>query len=242
MRGCLALTSVPLSGTTWVDPPGQVALDLVEQLHRLDEADDLADGDLAADLHVRCRAGGRRRVEDAGQRGLDRRWFRRARCTRRRPSLVHGRRAGRRRRRRRPQRPGRNDRGRTRADGLRRMRPVPPDSTSSSVRSDRSSRPASRSMSASRVASAIAVVGGGPDGVGRRRRRRRRCLGRRRDGAWADRLQGVLGHASHRRKTRAVFWPPNPNELLRAIRTSRRAADVRGQVQSPRRPGPGRSG
>ena len=44
--------------------------------------------------------------------------------------------------------------------------------------------------------------------------------------------QGVLGHASHRVKTRAVFWPPNPNELLRATRMSRCDGDVRGQVEA----------
>jgi hypothetical protein len=53
MSGCLALTSVPLSGMTLTTRPGKVRLDLVEQLHRLDEADDLADRDLPADLDVR---------------------------------------------------------------------------------------------------------------------------------------------------------------------------------------------
>ena len=50
MSGCLALTSVPLSGDDPDDAAGEVRLDLVEQLHRLDQADDLADRDLAADL------------------------------------------------------------------------------------------------------------------------------------------------------------------------------------------------
>ena len=72
MSGCLALTRAPLSGTTRIDAPGQVRLDLVEQLHGLDQADDLADRDLAADLDVRRRPRRRRRVEDPGQRRLDR--------------------------------------------------------------------------------------------------------------------------------------------------------------------------
>ena len=67
------MTSVAALGDDPDDPAGQVGLDLVEQLHRLDEADDLADGDLAADLDVRRRAGGRRGVEDPGERRLDRR-------------------------------------------------------------------------------------------------------------------------------------------------------------------------
>ena len=55
MSGCLAFTSVPLSGMHLDDAAGEVGLDLVEQLHRLDQPDDLADGDLAADLDVRRR-------------------------------------------------------------------------------------------------------------------------------------------------------------------------------------------
>ena len=60
ISGCLALTSAPLSATTRTTRPARSRLDLVEQLHRLDEADDLADGDLAADLDVRRGAGRRR--------------------------------------------------------------------------------------------------------------------------------------------------------------------------------------
>src|SRR6185369_15058662 len=39
-------------------------------------------------------------------------------------------------------------------------------------------------------------------------------------GPVAGRLAQVVGHASHRRKIRAVFWPPNPNEFESATRTS----------------------
>ena len=49
------------------DPAGDVALDLVEQLHRLDEPDHLADRHLAPDRDVRRRAGRGRRVEEAGE-------------------------------------------------------------------------------------------------------------------------------------------------------------------------------
>src|SRR5205085_10060799 len=53
------------------DATGEVRLDLVEQLHRLDEADDLADRHFPALADVRRRAWRRRGVEDAGQWRLD---------------------------------------------------------------------------------------------------------------------------------------------------------------------------
>ena len=43
ISGCFALTSAPLSAWMRVTRPATVALDLVEQLHRLDQADHLAD-------------------------------------------------------------------------------------------------------------------------------------------------------------------------------------------------------
>ena len=107
------------------------------------------------------------------------------------------------------------------AAGLRSTRPVLPASTSSSVRSERSRRAASRSISPSRARSSP------PDGAvgaiaGQRRRGgrlgrvggRRHLVGQRR----------VVGHASHRVKTSAVFCPPNPNEFDSATRTSHEAA------------------
>ena len=43
MSGCLAFTSLPGLGDDTDDPPGLVGLDLVEELHGLDQADDLPD-------------------------------------------------------------------------------------------------------------------------------------------------------------------------------------------------------
>ena len=43
MSACLALTSAPFSAAMRTHAAGDVALDLVEQLHGLDEPDDLAD-------------------------------------------------------------------------------------------------------------------------------------------------------------------------------------------------------
>src|SRR5204863_2911367 len=48
----------------------------------------------------------------------------------------------------------------------------------------------------------------------------------------------LVGHSVHGRKTRAVFWPPNPNELLSAAWTSRRVA-TSGVRSSPSAPGSG---
>ena len=59
MSGCFALTSVPLSGTTRIDATGELGLDLVEELHCLDQPDDLTHRDLAAHLDERRRAGRR---------------------------------------------------------------------------------------------------------------------------------------------------------------------------------------
>ena len=52
MSACLALTSLPFSAAMRTHAPGDVALDLVVQLHGLDEPDDLADDDLGADPDV----------------------------------------------------------------------------------------------------------------------------------------------------------------------------------------------
>src|SRR6266581_2944417 len=54
------------------DSPLRVALDLVEALHDLDEADDVAGLHLVALAHVRVGRGVRSPVERPGQRGLDR--------------------------------------------------------------------------------------------------------------------------------------------------------------------------
>ena len=71
MSGCFALTSAPLSDADAGDATGEVALDLVEQLHRLDEADDLAHRHVVADRDVGRCAGRRGAVVDAGERRLD---------------------------------------------------------------------------------------------------------------------------------------------------------------------------
>src|SRR6266536_1837314 len=53
------------------DDPGDLGLDLVHDLHRLDDADSLPGGDPAARLHIRLGPGLRRHVEGADHGGLD---------------------------------------------------------------------------------------------------------------------------------------------------------------------------
>ena len=78
----------------------------------------------------------------------------------------------------------------------------------------------------------------------RRRRRSRRRPARAAGGGGPGRrpasASGVASSviASNRRKMSAVFWPPNPNELLSAVRTSGGLRDVRRQVE----PAPAGSG
>ena len=67
----MAFTSAPLSAAMRTTRPATSRLDLVEQLHRLDQPDHLADRDLAADPNIRRRARGGRRVEEARERGID---------------------------------------------------------------------------------------------------------------------------------------------------------------------------
>ena len=81
----------------------------------------------------------------------------------------------------------------------------------------------------------VAAAGGERRSAATGGRRRSPRLGRRRPSAGSAAGVGrpLVGHASNRRKTRAVFWPPKPNELLSAVRTSRRAPGRR-QVEALR--------
>ena len=240
MSGCLALTRVPFSAHDPDHAAGLVGLDLVEQLHGLDQADHLAHDDLAADLHEGRRPGAGRGVEDPRERRED------GGAGRSRGGCVGGGGAGRpggsarrgeagpRQPRRSPRRmPGADRPGRPAA--LRRTMPVPPASTSSSVRSLRSRSAARRSTSARSDASPPAVPRRLPRAGPRRRpgagpRDRRGISAGRGAGSAAIRASRPAGacdrrssgHASHRRKTRALFWPPKPNELLTATRIGRR--------------------
>ena len=186
-QGLLRLHQRAALGDDLDHAAGQVRLDLVEQLHRLDEADDLPDRDLAADRDVRRGPGGRRARRRCRSAGALTDGLAPGRPVRDRPRPAHrgppsaGAAA--------PGRGGSATARRERGTRLRSTSPVPPDSTSSSVRSERSSRSASRSMSASSPAS--------PSSCGRRLGRRVRLGG--------GRLRGLvlLGHASNRREDRA---------------------------------------
>ena len=237
MSGCFALTSVPLSGDDPDDPAGEVRLDLVEQLHRLDEPDDLADRHLAADRDVGRRAGRRRGVEDAGERCLDRRLrgdgrlaAGRRRLTGRRgrspvaAAPATGRHARRRRSARAP-------------TGLRRTRPVPPASTSSSVRSDRSSSAASRSMRPSSSMSPSSVGGTTASATAAGSASSRpRIVRRERSPGWTSSVMRPTGGRAARCSARRS----RTSSRARRGRRARRAASWRASRPSP--PGRGRSG
>ena len=213
MSGCFALTSAPLSGDDPDDAAGQVALDLVEQLHRLDQADDLADGDLAADLDVGRRAGRGRGVEDAGQRRLDRRraW------PPGRARRVDGSPVGRRRRPRR-----RRGRAATATGGRRR------DARRACAGSTRCRPTRPRARLRSRRSSSV--------GQPVDQRQQLDVAARRRGSGGVRPAVRVVGHRrAVPSKTRAVFWPPNPNELLSAARIGRwRRRWASGRARRPR--------
>ena len=222
MSGCLARTGRPVSALILATRPAWPALDLVEQLHGLDEPDDLPHGDLAPDIHEGRGSGCRRAVPDAAQRGPSRpagpagrrRPFPRVAWRRSLPVAA----------------PSLVEPGGVSGDGDRRCDrrgfpehgPVEPTWTSSSVRSLRSSRVERRSMSESSDASAPLTGGGaasGSDrGVGPHLPRLARRLPRRRPppavvsitGAASDRGVGVVEPCSVIRLTaedRAAFWP-----------------------------------
>ncbi len=147
---------------------GHVTLDLVEQLHRLQQADDLAGVDLAADTHV---VGGARRrgaVEDTRERRHDGPQARARTRRRARVPMTSGvaappaRRRGRRRRRS----------GCGTAHGARRMRVVSPASISISDRPDRAIIGSSRSMSAMSSVTSAGSAGRSRHQASQRRSRR----------------------------------------------------------------------
>ena len=184
-------------------------------------------------LDVRCRPGRRRAVEDPGQRRLDRRLDRSRGASR----LVDGSPG----RRRRPSAAGGGlPRLTRRLDGHRRSptacaararsRPTRPPARSGRERVEEVREPVDQREQAASPSSWRELVWSG-------------CLGRRSMAASASgaTARGWPARPSslNRLKTSAVFWPPNPNELLSAARTRRDACDVRGQVQpgAPRDPG-----
>src|SRR5512132_828719 len=65
------LDGLPVLHQDRLHRPGDVALDLVQQLHRLDDAQRLALGDRLADLHEGRRAGRGRAIERADHRRLE---------------------------------------------------------------------------------------------------------------------------------------------------------------------------
>ena len=209
MRACLALTSSPFSAARRDDATGDVALDLVEQLHRLDQADDLADDDLAADPDVRRRVRRRRpcsRGRSAARRPRGGRLDSGLAGARGTPGgrLRSG---GDRRLRRAPLATGRPS-----APALRRTSVVAPDPISSSDSPERSSTPSSRSMSA--ISSAASSAGAAPADS-------RRSASRPSRWAAGSGIVSSTTQASQRRKTSAAFWPPKPKALTSATRTER---------------------
>ena len=158
MSGCFALTRAPFSGTTLTTRPARSRLDLVEELHRLDQADDLADRDLAAgdDEWRGARRG--RSVPDPGQGRHDARAGRRGGPPTDGSRRVGGAAAGAGRRRARSAGGAAAAVTAAIAIGFLSTRRVPPASTASSVSSLRSRSTPSRSTRARRDASAGSSV------------------------------------------------------------------------------------
>ena len=226
ISGCLALTSVPLSGMTWTTRPARSDLISLNSFIASMRPMTWPTATSPPTVTYGAEPGAGERVEDAGQRRLDRRAWPgrpgrdRPRPARRGPPPSAG--------AARPAPPasatGRRDRGRLAQDE---PGPAGLDLELGQVRAvEQGRQPVDE-----REQRGVAVVVD-------RRLGRAPAVGRRPPSGVCP----VVGHPSHRVKTRAVFWPPKPNELLSATRISRGARDVRRQVEALGAPGRGRRG